>query len=76
MAHIDAPMSVKGCSGIDLGGGDWHFWSLSEGPEMVCWAGLLGYGQDREGPLRVGGRLLVGHVQSADRVGRGRPTNR
>src|SRR6266568_8323704 len=23
-AHIDAPMSVKGFPGIDLGGGDWH----------------------------------------------------
>jgi hypothetical protein len=43
---------------------------------IVALAGLLlGCGQDRDGPLRVEGKLLLGHAQQV-RVSRGRPTNR
>ena len=52
--QIDAPMSVKGSDDVLV---------FISG---VHWNGVLaaGCGQDREGPLRVEGRLLLGHAGS------------
>src|SRR6266702_562497 len=53
------PSSRAGGAGIDLDRDDRHGWSLSAGPGAgTADAWLLGCGQDREGPLRVEGKLL------------------
>src|SRR6266496_2112019 len=39
---------------------------------VVFWSGLLlGCGQDRDGPLRVEGKLLLGHAQQVSQGGAG-----
>jgi hypothetical protein len=66
--RIDAPMSVNGSDDV-------LFFNF-RGWGNVALAGAAGCGQDREGPLRVEGRLLLGHAGSGSGGGRGRPTNR
>jgi hypothetical protein len=66
---IDAPMSVNGSDGVLV----LYFW----GSGNVALAGAALCGQDREGPLRVEGRLLSGHAGSGSGVaGGGRQIDR
>ena len=52
----DAPMFVNGSHDVC----SQHFWGCGGGVPTGL---LLGYGQDREGPLGLEGKLLLGHVQ-------------
>jgi hypothetical protein len=60
---------VKGSEGISVA-------SFSGVLEDAVLGRELGGGQDREGPLRVEGKLLLGHAQQVRWSPGGRPANR